>query len=57
VSGWNHIQTPMQVEVWEEHMAGHPGQAYCGYLMEGIWAGFYIGFQYGYVVRRSIQSI
>jgi len=36
VSGLNHIQTPMQVDVWAKHLTGHPDQAYCGYLLKGI---------------------
>ena len=56
VSGWDHIQTPMPVEVWEEHLVGHPDRAYSRFLTEGIRAGFRIGFRYGDVVCRSASS-
>ena len=54
--GWNLIQTPMSAETWERHLVEHPDRMYCGYLTEGIRAGFQVGFQYGVAACRSATS-
>ena len=34
----------------------HPDRVYCGYLTEGIRAGFRVGFRYSVAACRSVTS-
>lgn len=45
--GWTHIQCPMVGMVWSQCLEDHPDKAYSSYLINGIGAGFRVGFQYG----------
>ena len=56
VSGWDHVQSLMSANVWEEHLHDHPDRAYCAYLVDGIRHGFCIGFRYGERDCRSAVS-
>ena len=57
VSGWSHIQSPIVADAWAVHLAGHPDQAYVGYLVQGLQEGFRIGFQYGHPHVTAHQPI
>ena len=52
VSSWDHVQSPMSADVWEEHLHDQPDRAYCAYLVDG----FRIGFRYGERDCRSAVS-
>ena len=44
---WRHIQCPMVSAAWEQCLRDHPDKSYSSYLINGILAGFRVGFQYG----------
>ena len=53
---WSSIRTPMCAEVWTSHLQDHPDRAYCGFLRDGLRAGFLIGFRYGGAVCKGVTS-
>ncbi len=53
---WSSIRTPMCADVWTSLLQDHPDRAYCGFLIDGLHAGFRIGFQYGGAVCKRVAS-
>ena len=41
-----HIKTPLRPDQWQLVLASHPDRHFVNYLLEGIKAGFRIGFDY-----------
>lgn len=56
VSGWDRVVTPMEADIWREHLRSHQDRAYCAYLVDGLREGFRIGFSYGRSECRSAAS-
>ena len=48
-----HIQTPARLEVWKQLLANHPDQKFAGFILEGLSAGFRVGFQHGSSLLRQ----
>ena len=42
----HHVRTPLRVDQWQLVLATHPDRDFVGYLLEGMQAGFRIGFNY-----------
>ena len=40
------VISPLQWEVWREHLEAHPDRDYVEYLARGLREGFRIGFNY-----------
>ena len=36
VSGWDRVVTPMEADIWREHLRSHQDRAYCAYLVDGL---------------------
>ncbi len=53
---WSSITTPMCADAWMSHLQDHPDRAYCGFLLDGLRAGFRIGFRYGGAVCKGAVS-
>ncbi len=41
------IVSPLRTEKWAEWLAGHPDQAFAGYILRGLQQGFRVGFNPG----------
>ncbi len=46
----------MYADVWTSNLRDHPDRAYCGFLMDGLRAGFRVGFRYGGAVCKGVAS-
>ena len=40
------VQTPLRVDVFENHLSNHPDREFCEYLLSGIQKGSRLGFDY-----------
>ena len=40
------IKTPLKLEVWGEALSNHPDYGFAHYILEGVYNGFRIGFDY-----------
>ena len=52
------VRSPLQWEVWQEHLRSHPDRDYAEYLICGLRDGFRIGFDYqGHKCRSSRENM
>ena len=52
------VRSPLQWEVWQEHLRSHPDRDYAEYLICGLQDGFRIGFDYqGHKCRSSRENM
>ena len=52
------VRSPLQWEVWQEHLRSHPDRDYAEYLICGLRDGFRIGFDYqGHKYRSSRENM
>ena len=52
------VRSPLQWEVWQEHLRSHPDRDYAEYLICGLRDGFRIGFDYqGHKSRSSRENM
>ena len=42
----SHVQTPLNVPVWEAKLASHPDRLFAEYVMNGLSSGFRVGYDY-----------
>lgn len=52
-----HITTPLRVEAWESHLAGHSDPDFAQYLLRGTQQGFSIGIQGNASCWRAKQNL
>ena len=51
------VVTPLVANAWEEALAPHPDHAFTRYIIQGLQAGFRIGFRYPSLLRSATANM